>query len=245
MNVKIMSLVWACDLLKGEPYELLAMLALADWAYDDGETCPSIAQLCAKVGMTERQWKRIKPRLIAKGLLEVIANKGIGPGNRRTNRYKIKISLRGDNATPSSTFPGGDGVSPHDGVSPSPGGDQNVIQGVTGMSPGGDWRRRGVRKIRNTRKEPPTPLKGGLVVFPDNLQTPEFQKLWAEWEAHRVAKRAKLTPQTRSKQLSKLSRWGTSRAIAALSYTLEQGWTGIFEEHQKSNQKPKITEMHL
>jgi hypothetical protein len=248
VSVKVMSLVWACDLLKGKPYELLAMLALADWAYDDAETCPSVAQLCAKVGMSERQWKRIKPRLIAKGLLEVIEHKGVGAGNRRTNRYKIKISgdtkesLRGDSATPSNTIPGGDSVTLGDGVTPPPGGDPDVIQGVTRTSSGGDWR---PRSIRNIRKEPPTPLKGGLAVFPDNLQTPEFQKLWEDYEAHRRAKRAKLTNVARREALAKLSRWGPSRAIAALKHSLSQGWTGIFEESQKTKSKTNSTEFQL
>jgi hypothetical protein len=88
-------------------------------------------------------------------------------------------------------------------------------------------------------------LKGGLLVFPENLQTSEFQKLWEEWEAHRAAKRAKLTGQARNAALAKLSRWGPDRAIAALEHSLSQGWTGIFEESQKNNNKTKRTEFRL
>jgi hypothetical protein len=91
----------------------------------------------------------------------------------------------------------------------------------------------------------PLPPKRGKLVFPDNLQTPEFQKLWDDFEAHRRAKGAKLTDVARKRALAKLSSWGPSRAIAALGNSLSQGWTGIFEESQKTNNKTKRTEFRL
>ena len=64
--------------------------------------------------------------------------------------------------------------------------------------------------------------------------------VWSEWEQHRKEKRSKLTPSTQLKQLKKIKELGTARARAALSHSIEQGYTGIYEP-RTTNDKPANT----
>jgi hypothetical protein len=99
-------------------------------------------------------------------------------------------------------------------------------------------------KSRQEQIKPPTPLQGA-VVFPVNLDSDRFKKAWAQWKAHRVEKRKKMTPTQEQKQLDRLEALGPDRAIAAIDYSIAQGWTGIFEESlplipsKNGNQKPE------
>ena len=84
MSVKIMGLVWDCDLPRNEKYVLLA---LADHA--DHEGCniyPSVERVAWKTGYDERMIQRITKSLVKKGILV-----RDGTGNHRTNKYKIEI----------------------------------------------------------------------------------------------------------------------------------------------------------
>lgn len=56
-----------------------------------------------------------------------------------------------------------------------------------------------------------------------------FAEVWAEYVQHRIQKRSKLTPIAAKRCLKKLAGWGEARAIAALEYSIGQGWTGVFE----------------
>ena len=42
--------------------------------------------------------------------------------------------------------------------------------------------------------------------------------------------RKSLTPSTISAQLKKLAGWGEARAVAAIEFSIEKGWTGLFEQ---------------
>lgn len=56
-----------------------------------------------------------------------------------------------------------------------------------------------------------------------------FVEAWNDYLQHRIQKRAKLTPIAAQRCLKKLAGWGEARATAALEYSIEQGWTGVFE----------------
>jgi hypothetical protein len=96
MSNKVLNLVWSCEHFgTKDGKELLVMLALADWASDDGEAWPSIAQLCKKARISERHWYRIRPKLLKAGFIQ-ITEKG-GPirnnrNDRRSNLYRIILS---------------------------------------------------------------------------------------------------------------------------------------------------------
>jgi hypothetical protein len=77
MSIRIMSAVWALDTL-GQG-ETLVMLALADWANDDGHCYPSMAKLSRKCRMTERGTRAIIAGLCKAGHLtrQEVVGKGV------------------------------------------------------------------------------------------------------------------------------------------------------------------------
>lgn len=80
-------------------------------------------------------------------------------------------------------------------------------------------------------KPPPKPLKEPDI--PVSLNSEPFRKAWADWRQHRTEIRHKLTPTQSAKQLSKLEEMGAVRAIAAIEFSIRNGWQGIFEETGK------------
>lgn len=66
MSIRLMTLAWDCDLSGNDK---LVLLALADWANDDGHCWPSIAKLCAKTRASERTVQGIIKELVEAGHL--------------------------------------------------------------------------------------------------------------------------------------------------------------------------------
>lgn len=89
LSIKVMSLVWS-NFRKGGS-EKLAMLALADWCDDKGESLyPSIASVAEKINVSECQARRIVHGFITDGYLSVVGNEyGGKPG--QTRRYKLDV----------------------------------------------------------------------------------------------------------------------------------------------------------
>ena len=83
MSIKIMTLVWQNGPEKQS--ERFVLLALADYANDDGECWPSIAGLMQKTCLSERGIQSVIRRLCADGWLEIEA----GGGRRNCNLYTI------------------------------------------------------------------------------------------------------------------------------------------------------------
>lgn len=77
------------------------------------------------------------------------------------------------------------------------------------------------------------------VEIPANLCAPEFMAAWAVWVGYRIEIRKAMKPTTMAFQLKRLSEWGPERAIAAISYSIYQGYTGIFEEQGTHKQLDK------
>ena len=65
--------------------ELLVLLALADWANDDGYCWPTISALAAKARLSERAVQQILGRLTATGRIRRMS----GGGRGRANRYQV------------------------------------------------------------------------------------------------------------------------------------------------------------
>ena len=57
----------------------------------------------------------------------------------------------------------------------------------------------------------------------------DFKLFWANWQQHRIEKKAKLTPTAIRQQLERLAEMGEERAIAALKHSMANGWQGIYE----------------
>lgn len=89
MSVRVMALVW--DRFPPGGPELLAMLALSDWADDAGGNChPSMATIARKLRVSRSQAQRIIHRLIEDGWLHVTSgHTGGAPGT--TRHYQIDL----------------------------------------------------------------------------------------------------------------------------------------------------------
>jgi uncharacterized phage protein (TIGR02220 family) len=87
MSVKIMADVWASSPAKST--ELLTLLALADYADDDGKCWPSIDSLAKKLRFSRSAAQRSVHKLIEQSLVSVIGNPdGGAPGQSRIYRVE-------------------------------------------------------------------------------------------------------------------------------------------------------------
>lgn len=102
MSVRIMSLVWDNFPVGGS--EKLAMLAMADWGNDKGESIyPSIATISKKINLSESQARRVVHWLIENDYLFVVGNH-FGGNKHQSRHYKInleKLATPSVDATPS------------------------------------------------------------------------------------------------------------------------------------------------
>ncbi len=76
MSIKVMS--WVFERGPRDPSERLVLLALADYAADNGEWSPSMIGIAGKSGMTERGARGVIRRLEADGWIEVRVGGGRG-----------------------------------------------------------------------------------------------------------------------------------------------------------------------
>lgn len=113
MSIKIMSRVWESGPEKQA--DRFVLLAIADYANDEGECWPSIAGICRKTCMSERGVQTIIRRLEAEGWLHIET----GKGRRNCNLYTVK--------TPHKVHPAQDAPphmnaeTPHmDAINPAP-----------------------------------------------------------------------------------------------------------------------------
>jgi hypothetical protein len=88
MSIAVMTYVWKHSTHKGS--ELLTLLAIADYAHDDGTNAyPSIAELSAKTRMTERSMQLILKKL------ELSKELQIDPKGGPHGRYLFEIPMEG------------------------------------------------------------------------------------------------------------------------------------------------------
>jgi hypothetical protein len=84
MSIKIMSMIW--DRGPENQSERFVLLALADYANDEGECWPSIGGVARKTCLTDRGVRKIIRRLKDTGWLEIEE----GGGRKNCNLYRIK-----------------------------------------------------------------------------------------------------------------------------------------------------------
>lgn len=85
MSVRIMARVW--DYSRSAGNDLLMLLAIADFADDDGRAYPSVARLAEKCRMTSRNANKVIAVLRKGGELEIRQNEG----PKGTNLYRIVL----------------------------------------------------------------------------------------------------------------------------------------------------------
>ena len=88
MSIAVMTKVWAS--YPGAGSELLAMLALADWADDNGNCYPSMSAIAKKIRLSKSQAQRVVHGLIDDGYLKVTAN-ALGGAPTQTRNYRIAL----------------------------------------------------------------------------------------------------------------------------------------------------------
>ncbi len=86
MSVRVMSAVWDLAL---PPSEKLVLLALADWAHDDGRCWPSIKAVAEKSGVSERTVQRMLREAEKNGLIERKEVVGKGCEYRLNPRHSV------------------------------------------------------------------------------------------------------------------------------------------------------------
>jgi hypothetical protein len=106
MSIRMMSAVWDLDLPDSEK---LIMLALADWADDDGRCWPSIAQIVKRSSKSERTVQAALKSLEAKGALVRAMKPGCGTKytlNPRSHRTPADTAPpQGTTKTPAAAAP--------------------------------------------------------------------------------------------------------------------------------------------
>ena len=93
-------------------------------------------------------------------------------------------------------------------------------------------------------KEPPSPQGGTdckktkpiLIIkaqeqaeLPDELDTPEFRKVWADWIQHRIELKKPMKPTSAKTLLKTLEKAGERKAIESITHSIANGWQGVFE----------------
>lgn len=85
MSIRVMTLVWDRSDLMGA--QLLALLAIADNANEEGVAWPSQEYLAIKTRQSDRNIRRVLDRVIAKGELTLEESGTFG----RSNRYRVNL----------------------------------------------------------------------------------------------------------------------------------------------------------
>lgn len=67
---------------------------------------------------------------------------------------------------------------------------------------------------------------------------PILRSTWNDYLEHRRELRKPLTRVAARRLMAKLERWGHERALAALEWSMENGWLGVFEPPAPPDQRP-------
>lgn len=112
MSIKVMSAVWEHSRAKGS--ELLLLLAIADYADDEGNAFPSVTNLAKKIRMTQRGTQMLLRKL--EKLQELSTEHERGPNGR--NLYRVK-TFQGHRRADEPSVTRGDEPSVTRGMNPS------------------------------------------------------------------------------------------------------------------------------
>lgn len=88
-------MTWVWEHSKARGSELLCLLALADYANDEGEAYPGVKRLAQRCRVNKRAVQKILHKLGEVGEIEVLPNKGISTKTGNTNFYKLSKYIQG------------------------------------------------------------------------------------------------------------------------------------------------------
>lgn len=90
-------------------------------------------------------------------------------------------------------------------------------------------RREDMNTGKGVQKSPATVKAQPKTEFPEELDTPEFRAIWAEWIAHRTEIKKPMKPLGAKKLLKSLTEGGQRKAIESINQSIANGWQGVFE----------------
>lgn len=219
-----MSLVW-----EHAPYSegsLLVLLALADWANDQGIAWPSIAALAQKARLQRRRCQYVVRKLETDGFIEIEE----GGGRSKQHRYALNLEkLKGVINAPFNGKP-----SEIKGAINAPFNRKGALDDIERVH---FETQRVHSETQTVHSSAPDPLEEPLdqpsldpSVSDPPFCSPAFCSALADFEQHRKEKRIKVTPTARRLMFKKFLSWGEERSVAALIHSTEKNYTGCFEE---------------
>lgn len=203
MSVYVLTHVWRNG--PNDRSELLVLLALADFADDEGHCWPSIRKVADKARMSERGVQKITRRLCESGFLKVSQ----GGGRGGSNRYEISMK----NPEPYSV----------NTVHPEP---HSVNTGAKTPNGSAKTPNQGSPKPSRTVKEPSKDIRAILCSVVSQGVADDFIE-------HRKTKRAKLT--VRAAELIAKDLAECHDPESAVLKSIKNGWTGVFPENPKES----------
>lgn len=72
-----------------------------------------------------------------------------------------------------------------------------------------------------------------LYPLPPEIDDPRLVVAWESWQDHRKETKHPIKPTTAKGQIRQMVEWGVERSVAAIEYSIRQGWQGMFEEGGK------------
>jgi hypothetical protein len=200
-----MSQVWRNGPQDGN--DLLVLLALADFADDEGYCWPSMASIAKKARMTERGVRKIARRLEEAGHLSC----EVGGGRSGSNRYRVHVL----NPEPET----------RNAVPPE---QQTRNSGAETRNQGAETRNGGSAKPSRTIKEPSDSKS-----VQDRLMRVLSPDVAEDFIAHRKAMRKPLT--VRAAELIAKQLADSFDPDAAANKSICNGWAGVFPEKSKGS----------
>ena len=222
MSVRTLSRVWDDSQHSGT--ELLMLLAIADFADDDGRAYPSVAKLAKKCRTTPRHANRLLAALRDSGELEIRLN----AGEFGQNRYRILFSAI-DKAKPTPDA----SVTPDRRVTP----DESVTLTEASATPDGEVPKpltSTSAKPSLNRQEPSSKArrvrtastKASDFMLPDWIPV----STWADFVAMRKSIRKAMTPAAMRLQVGVLEKLRSEghEPRAVLEQSIAASWQGLF-----------------
>lgn len=204
-----MARVWECSRHAGS--ELLMLLAIADFADDDGRAYPAVPTLAKKCRIQARGAQKLIAALRQSGELEVRPNEG----PKGTNLYRIVT---------------------HTGGALLDGGVQ--LDRVSGRTQGGvqqDAKPLSCRTYEPSlnHQEPPKAARKRTGKFdPTAIDLPDWlpRATWSDWVADRRERRKPISSRAAGKQLKQLAQLKAEGhdPVAVIDSSIANGWQGLF-----------------
>lgn len=217
MSIRVMTKVWDGSIHAGS--DLLMMLAIADFADDEGRAYPAVPTLAAKCRMKPRNANYVLTTLRDSGELEVRLNEG----PKGTNLYRIVLERLGaKSSAPPSLQP----VAPLQSVAPlQPVAETPAIHGIEPLQPSAD-------EPSGTIKEPSKTTRARKVTSTDldaikDLIADVDQQVLQDWLALRKYRKAGPLSRTAMElHNSEAAKAGLS-PVDAMKFCISANWSGF------------------